>query len=262
LCNFIILMAPTRGLAHANNESGKIEQATARDARDEQASVRCQEDLRLVASVFNEQRPQLSLAVVRNRDGARMLALGGRLDNLVLVALQPDYVELRSEAGERCILSVFDPSARAAPAAPSARPAAQPTPEPPRAHEEPAPRAMFTQEELSRGLRSLADGSFVLTRELLLKALKNPGGAASGAHFRLLERDGRGVGMEVRAVREGSALSRMGLRSGDVIKSINGIEVTNPLGLLEVLRAARSADSVTLSIVHDGKERALRYRIE
>jgi len=68
--------------------------------------------------------------------------------------------------------------------------------------------------------------------------------------------------MEVRAVREGSVLNRMGLRSGDVVKSVNGIDVSTPLGLLDVLRSAREADTVTLTILHEGKERALRYMIE
>jgi general secretion pathway protein C len=128
--------------------------------------------------------------------------------------------------------------------------------------QEPKPRALFTPEELTRGLRPLGNGTYVLARALLLKALTNPGGAASGAHFRLAEREGRSLGMEVRGVRDGSVLSRMGLRSGDVVKSVNGIDVSNPLGLLDLLRTTRNVETVTLTILHEGKERALRYLIE
>jgi PDZ domain len=260
---FSALALPARGRAHARSEPVGERKAGTRDAVAAPEPARCQGDLRLVASVVNERRPQLSLAVVRNRAGAHVLALGGRMDNLVLVALEPEYAELRNDGGERCILSVFDPGARGLPATrvvtPLPRPALSSESS---AGAEPKPRAMFTPDELSRGLRALGDGSFVVTREFLLKALNNPGGAASGAHFRLIERNGHGLGMEVRAVREGSVLSRMGLASGDVVKSINGIEVTTPLGLLDVLRAARGADSVTLTVVHGGKERALRYRVE
>lgn len=227
------------------------------------STARCPEELRLVASVVNEARPQLSLAVVRNASGARMLALGGRLDDLVLVTLRPDHAELRDAHGALCRLPVYDPSSRAG--LKQARPASapvRPQPAPAASQGDAKPRAMFTPDELQQGLRALGNDNYLMSRELLLRALKNPGGAAGGAHFRLVEREGRSVGMEVRAVREGSVLNRMGLRTGDVVRSVNGIDVSNPLGLLDVLRSAREADAMTLTIVQGGKERALRYIIE
>jgi general secretion pathway protein C len=184
------------------------------------------------------------------------------VDDLVLVALAPQYAELRSADGTHCLLPVYDPSARRPASTPAARPAPKPVPAKEAPSQDPKPRPMFSAEELTRGLRSLGNGTYVLARALLLKALTNPGGAASGAHFRLAEREGRSLGMEVRGIREGSVLSRMGLRTGDVVKNINGVDVSNPLGLLELLRSVRDTESVTLAVMHDGKERALRYLIE
>lgn len=259
------VFSPNTGRAHAGSVGVEGDTEASLDPPPEaQVVARCPAELRLVASVVNERRPQLSLAVVRNRGGARVLPLGGRLDQLVLVALTPEHAELRDDQGARCTLPVFDSMGRHA--APRAQPAPEPRkpiPAPATANGDPnKPRAMFTQTELTNGLRALGDGNYLLSRELLQRALKNPGGAAGGAHFRLAEREGRALGMELRAVREGSTLSRMGLVSGDVVKSINGIDVTNPLGMLEALRSAREADTVTLTIVHEGKERALRYMIE
>lgn len=220
------------------------------------APARCQGDLRLVASVVNEAHPQLSLAVVRNPAGARVLSIGGRLDNLVLVELQPQYAGLRSPDGSLCVLPVFDPLARAAPA----QKAREPSP-PENAKTDAKARAHLSQEELARGVQASGNGEYTLSRELLLKALKNPGGAAAGAHFRLVERDGHSVGMEMRAVREGSTLSRMGMKTGDIVQTINGIDVSNPLGLLDALRVAREADSFTITIMRDGRAQALRYMV-
>jgi general secretion pathway protein C len=265
LLNTLVFFPTSKLWAHARSVPPDPAQAEARDpepAADETFAGRCAGELRLVASVVNEARPQLSLAVVRNAAGARMIAIGGRLDDLVLVALRPDHAELRNESGALCTLPVFDPSSRAVlaqarPSGPRPVPAASPTPK-----GDPKPRALFTAEELQTGLRALGNGNYLLSRELLLRALKNPGGAAGGAHFRLLERDGRSVGMEVRAVRDGTVLSRMGLSTGDVVRSVNGIDVSTPLGLLDALRSAREADAVALTVVREGQERALRYMIE
>jgi general secretion pathway protein C len=122
-------------------------------------------------------------------------------------------------------------------------------------------KTVLTREKLQRGLQHLGDGVYSLSRDLLLEALRNPGGATAGAYFMPSEDKGRTVGMEVRAVRDGSPLSQLGIRTGDVVRSINGIDVSTPLGLLDALRTARETDSIAISIVREGAERGLRYMI-
>ncbi len=249
----------TEAYAHAGTSPGELDQVAGRSADNVTTPARCPGELRLVASVVNEARPQLSLAVVRKPAGARVLPIGGRLDDLTLVELTPHYANLRSSSGAICVLPVFDASARTA--APEVRkPASKPreTSEP---KPEAKPRAHLSQDELTRGLSALGNGEYAISRELLLKALKNPGGAAAGAHFRLAERDGKSVGMEMRGVREGSTLSRMGMKTGDVVQTINGVDVTNPLGMMDALRMAREADGFTITIVRDGRPQALRYSV-
>jgi hypothetical protein len=263
LLNIFVFQPSTGALAHAGRNPEEVGQAEGLDPDNVATPERCPGDLRLVASVVNEARPQLSLAVVRKPAGARVLPIGGRLDDLTLVELTPHYAGLRSANGTLCVLPVFDPSARAA--APEVRKPASKPREPNREVAEPKPeakpRAHLSQDELSRGVTALGNGEYAVSRELLLKALKNPGGAAAGAHFRLAEREGKSVGMEMRGVREGSTLSRMGMKTGDVVQTINGIDVTNPLGMMDTLRMAREADGFTITIMREGKPQALRYSV-
>jgi hypothetical protein len=260
--NLLVFVTATTAFAHARNTPIGVDEAEALDPENVVEVARCAGDLRLVASVVNEARPQLSLAVVRNPGGAKVLPLGGRLDDLTLVELKPHYAGLRASNGSFCVLPVFDPLARAAQVERKPVPAPKP-------HEKQAEvtkadgkaRAHLTQEELQQGLTPIGKGEYAISRELFLKALKNPGGAAAGAHFRLAERDGRSVGMEMRAVREGSTLSRMGMKTGDIVQTINGIDVSNPMGLLDTLRTAREAESFTITILRDGRAQALRYAI-
>jgi hypothetical protein len=263
LLNILVFQPSTGALAHAGRNPEEVAPAEGLDPDNVATPARCPGDLRLVASVVNEARPQLSLAVVRKPAGARVLPIGGRLDDLTLVELTPHYAGLRSANGAFCVLPVFDPSARAV--APEVRKPASKPREPSREVSEPKPeakpRAHLTQDELSRGVTALGNGEYAISRELLLKALKNPGGAAAGAHFRLAERNGKSVGMEMRGVRDGSTLSRMGMKTGDVVQTINGIDVTNPLGMMDTLRMAREADGFTIVIMRDGKPQALRYSV-
>ncbi|HEX6241648.1 MAG TPA: hypothetical protein VFZ61_12160, partial [Polyangiales bacterium] len=123
-CNFGLLIAPEGALAHAGNSAPSANAASTLDEAGEPAperSGRCPDALRLVASVVNEQRPQLSRAMVRNAAGTRMLAVGGWVDDLMLIALQPQYAELRTAAGAHCVLPVYDPGARRPVQAPVAR---------------------------------------------------------------------------------------------------------------------------------------------
>lgn len=258
------IVVPPRLFAHAG--STRPADGAGVDPEPDRATStrRCAEPLRLVASVVNLARPQLSLAVVRSQGGARVLTVGARVDELVLVSLQPEYAALRSPSGELCILPVFDAAAGAVEVA-----APEPVRAPSRAGSKPSPsaeseikaKAFITREKLQKGLRALGGGDYSLSRELLLEALKNPGGAAAGAYFKPREHEGRTVGMEVRAVREGSTLSQMGIRTGDVVRSISGIDVSTPLGLLDALRTARESEAITLTIVREGQERTLRYLI-
>jgi len=253
----------TEAHAHAGTSPVEVAPVEGREPDNVATPARCPGELRLVASVVNEARPQLSLAVVRKPAGAQVLPIGGRLDDLTLIELTPHYAGLRSASGVVCVLPVFDPSARAA--APEVRKPASKPREPVRetseTKPEAKPRAHLSQDELARGLSTLGNGEYAISRELLLKALKNPGGAAAGAHFRLAERDGKSVGMEMRGVRDGSTLSRMGMKTGDVVQTINGIDVTNPLGMVDALRMAREADGFTITIMRDGRPQALRYSV-
>ena len=109
---------------------------------------------------------------------------------------------------------------------------------------------------------SLGKAGYAVSRELMLRALKDPGAAAAGAQFRPVERDGHTVGMEIRAVRDGSPLQALGVKSGDVVRSLNGADLSTPVGLLSALKTVRDSDSLSLQIERDGATRSLQYLLD
>lgn len=223
--------------------------------------ARCQAGLRLVASVVNASRPERSFAAVRKDDRTQLLALGGRLDQLALYALRPTRAYLQAPDGALCFLPVFlGPSDRPRPEPKLPAASARAADEKPKAKGSKPP--LFSKEELERGVTALGKAGYAVSRELLLRALKDPGAAGAGAQFKPVERDGQTVGMEIRAVRKGSPLEYMGIQSGDVVRSLNGADLTTPVGLLSALTTLRSSDSVTLQVVRNNAPRSIQYLLD
>lgn len=250
----------SRRASEAAEPAAQTVPAPAQASRPGRASSapRCEVDLWLAGSVVNAARPRLSLAMVRRSAGTAVVSLGGRIDDFTVQAIEPTRARLRASDGSECTLLVVPPGPRpvVAAAPPPVGLASEPVDKPPPG------KAMFASGELTRGVRVLGSGSYALARSLVLKALTNPGGAAGGAWFRLSEREGQRIGMEVRAVREGTPLSVMGIRTGDVVRSVNGIALDTPAGLIEALRAARESDTIAISIQRDGQASDMRYTIE
>jgi general secretion pathway protein C len=234
-----------------------------RAAVDAAPPARCEAGLRLVASVVNAARPERSFAAVRKQDKTQLLALGGRLDELTLYALRPTRAYLQAPSGSLCFLPVFlGPSERPRPEPklPAVSAARAPADDKPKAKGSKPP--LFSKEELERGVTVLGKAGYAVSRELLLRALKDPGAAGAGAQFKPVERDGQTVGMEIRAVRKGSPLEYMGIQSGDVVRSLNGADLTTPVGLLGALTTLRSSDSVTLQVVRNNVPRSIQYLLD
>jgi general secretion pathway protein C len=227
------------------------------------APPRCGAGLRLVASVVNAVHPEHSFAALRQDDKTQLLALGARMGELTLYALRPTGAYLQASSGSLCFVPVFLSASerpRPEPRVPATGPARAPGED--RAKAKTTKPPLFAKEELERGVTPLGKAGYAVSRELLLRALKDPGAAGAGAQFKPVERDGHTVGMEVRAVRKGSPLEFMGIQNGDVVRSLNGADLTTPVGLLGALSALRSSDTVMLQVVRDNVPRSIQYLLD
>ena len=69
------------------------------------------------------------------------------------------------------------------------------------------------------------------------------------------------VGWRLHAISSGSPLHRAGLRTGDVVRRVNGIDVTSPNVVNQLYSAFNSAQALTLGIMRNGTPRQLNYAI-
>jgi S1-C subfamily serine protease len=67
-----------------------------------------------------------------------------------------------------------------------------------------------------------------------------------------------GKGVVVLQVQPGSAAERAGIRKGDVITALNGVEVTDPNVFRNTVASTAPGSEVTLTIKRDGREQQVR----
>ena len=86
--------------------------------------------------------------------------------------------------------------------------------------------------------------------------------AALGAQVAtVLGADGATGGVGVVAVTSGGGAERAGLRPGDVIKSVGGVQTPETTALTQALAAAEPGDKVSVTISRDGQDRDVRVTL-
>lgn len=134
-----------------------------------------------------------------------------------------------------------------------------PAPPPPVAA---APREVdpFTA-ELQRGIKKLGEHKYELRRSTLESVLGNMALLSRSARIVPEVRDGRAAGFRLFAVRPEGPFSMIGMQNGDIISSINGLEITSPEKALEVYAKLKSASHLSLGMERNGQKITKDYNI-
>jgi serine protease Do len=98
--------------------------------------------------------------------------------------------------------------------------------------------------------------------DLLLRGGSRLGLTVDTLSPQLAEYFGTKQGVLVTSVQDGSAAAKAGIRAGDVITSVNGLEVSDPPELRRRLQALDRGSEVSLGIVRDKKPQTLKGKLE
>ncbi|MCS6857269.1 MAG: hypothetical protein NZM37_06120, partial [Sandaracinaceae bacterium] len=188
---------------------------------------------------------------------------GMSVDDRLVVSIERERVVLRNAGGSLCDLVMFGSSNEGKVATASAAPVA---PIPPVVVAEAPPMAGpdtagLDPSELDANIRQISETSFTINRSLVEKLLANQSALLSAARVIPHEEDGRTVGMKIYGIRRSSLLGRIGLQNGDMLRSINGFDLTDPNSILQAYTQLRKADRLTLQLVRRGNPIALNYQI-
>lgn len=209
--------------------------------------------VRLVASWASRDAPERSLASLAGEGGPWLVEPGASVAERVVETIETERVVLRSADGSACEVAMFVPHAVTRTA--SLEPGVVPLVVDGALHVDPAAGGLSSA-ELDASITTLADGSHTIERSLIDRVLASP--SALLGSTRALQTE---AGLRIYGAREGSLLARLGVRSGDVLRTVNGYDLRDPTAALSALTELRSAERLTLTVDRRGVATSLEYHV-
>lgn len=77
-----------------------------------------------------------------------------------------------------------------------------------------------------------------------------------------VRRGGSLIGYRIRPGKDRQLLRKFGLRSGDIVKEVNGMVLDNPLKGLEILNSLKSASQVSLAVERNGSSQSFVFQVD
>jgi general secretion pathway protein C len=191
----------------------------------------CDGSLRLVGSVFSARTRDWSLASVTvSGEPPQLYREGSRVHDRELVAVMPDAAYLRDSDDQLCALHMFANG----PAAPVTTEHGPVT----------APAA-----DLEQAIRATSPGQFTVDRSFVERVLQHPAELLGRARIVPHEESGRVLGAKLYGIRRDSALAKLGLQNGDLLRAINGFDLSSPDSALDAYAKLRNATHLTVALV-------------
>lgn len=117
-------------------------------------------------------------------------------------------------------------------------------------------------ESVSGGVRELTPGRFVIDRNALESTLANPNEILTHARAVPNIVGGKIQGFRIFSIRPGSVYEKLGIKNGDTVLRINGVDLDSPAKALEFYGAISSASEIALDIERDGQKFSYNYSIK
>ena len=113
----------------------------------------------------------------------------------------------------------------------------------------------------NKGVSKLSETEYTIEREEVDRVLGNLSAVATKARIVPSFKNGKPNGFKLFSIKPGSIYSKIGLRNGDVIQSINGYEMNSPDKALEIYQKLKDSTSITVDIQRRGRAMTMNYGI-
>lgn len=116
-------------------------------------------------------------------------------------------------------------------------------------------------DELGRGITKRGEGRYQLRSSTLSLALANLRGLDGAVRVAPEVRDGKSVGFRLAWVKPDGPIAKLGLRSGDVLVSVNGLDLATPDHVLDAYGKLEAARRFVLGVLREGRQSTYEYAI-
>ena len=195
-----------------------------------------------------------SFAVIRDTEEkvTGPYSVGGKVRETTITEILETRIYL-DNAGKTEYIDLFDPAA--SPANPAVSSYTPPPTAPTTAAADPL------SQELDRGIRKTGEHTYDIQRATLESVLGNMNLLSRSARIVPEIRDGKNAGFRLYSVRPDGPFAKIGMQNGDVITSINGLEISSPEKALEVYSKLKSASHLSVGLERNGQKVTKDYSI-
>ncbi len=215
----------------------------------------CSGPIRLVASMVVPRAPELSFASIEAQGKSLLYRQGMTVDGHEILGIREHRVFLRPSGRALCQIAMFNPNPPPPPP-PKAEPAVAAAPA------EPKKTTGLSEDELNQGITQVSDTNYNVSRVLLDKVLSNQADLMRAARIIPYEENGKTVGVKVYGIRRASLLGKLGIQNGDVLRTINGFDLSSPDTALEAYTKLRETDQFSIAMVRRGQARTMEYSVK
>ena len=113
----------------------------------------------------------------------------------------------------------------------------------------------------SKGVTKVSETDYNIEGSEIDRVLNNLSEVATKARIVPSFKNGKPNGFKLFSIKPGSIYSKIGLRNGDVIQSVNGHEMNSPDKALEIYQKLKDSSSITVDIQRRGRAMTMNYAI-
>lgn len=112
------------------------------------------------------------------------------------------------------------------------------------------------------GVKKVGKDRYEIDREMLNEQLEDLNALSRQARVIPHYKGGVAQGFKLVGVRPGSLYSHIGVRSGDIIKGVNGEEINSPNKALQLYEKLKNSDNIAVDVERRGRKVTLEYDIK
>lgn len=213
----------------------------------------CSSGPKLVGLVYWGKQGESSLVALRSGESVKTFRVGDSVDGSEVALVRQDWVALRQSSGP-CSLRMFGEGPALAEEAPRPNLAA-------RVVTKSDSAGGISSDEYDKNIQKISDTKYNVRRQLVDKLLTNRAEMMRTARVVPFEENGRVVGVKMYGIRASSLLGKIGMQNGDMLKTINGFDMTTPDGALEAYAKLRNAEQLTITLERGGSPLTMDYTI-
>jgi len=124
------------------------------------------------------------------------------------------------------------------------------------------PVPSWRRKNYRKGVRKVGPYEYQVDRDMIMQELQDL--SALGMQARIIPnyRNGKYEGFRLVGVRPNSLYSALGIRSGDIVKRVNGQDLNSPNKALELFNQLQTASTITVDVTRYGKNITLTYKVK